>query len=98
MVSRCSVHTLVSRDSGYLNSLLETPSVRAKARKLSQGGKAKKSLYTHLVCFLSQESSLLDKHPVPLKVLFVMFCVFGLVWFYETGFLCVALADLELTL
>jgi hypothetical protein len=28
----------------------------------------------------------------------VCFVLFGLVWFFETGFLCVALAILELTL
>jgi hypothetical protein len=35
----------------------------------------------------------------PDKVWFFWFvCFFGLVWFFETGFLCIALAVLELTL
>lgn len=84
-LSAGAVCPLISRDSSYVlymlwsaqtfNSisgapLLETPSVRAQARKPSRGGKC-----IRLVRFLSQELSLVNKHPVLLKVLFVLFCV-----------------------
>jgi hypothetical protein len=55
------------------------------------------SLGLHLPCLLLDQQVTI---PAEMKVLIVLFCfvLFCFVLFFETGFLCVALAVLELTL